>query len=223
MGKARVKQSERTGGVTTADKIRAAAEELFCLRGFEAVSVADVAERAGVNKALVFYHFESKAHLFDLVLARYYDAHTAALAGAFADEGALAERLHRVVDAYLDFMADNRRYAALVQQQLTEPGTHARIRRHLEPLLRFLEQALAGATPPKGPLAGRQFFVTFSGMVTHYFTYAPLLGALWGGDPMSRAALDERRAHVHWLVDAILARLADERPAKARPARARTR
>lgn len=221
--------ARRADAGAAAERILAAADELFCRRGFDAVSVAEIGARASVTKALVFYHYESKAALFDLVLGRYYDAHTAALATAFAAEGPLAFRLHRVVDAYLDFMAENQSYAALVQQQAAAPATRARIRRHLEPLVRFVDDALAGTTPPAGPLASRQFFVTFSGMVTHYFAYAPLLGAAFGGDPMSRRALDERRAHVHWLVDAVLARLEVEvegaaprgrkprRPARAAP------
>src|SRR5256885_8471488 len=49
--------------------------DLFCERGYEGVSARDVAERASVNKALVFYHFGSKAKLFDRVIERYYESH----------------------------------------------------------------------------------------------------------------------------------------------------
>ena len=45
-------------------------------------------------------------------------------------------------------------------------------------------------------------------MVINYFTYAPALDEVWQGDPMSAEARAERRLHVHWVVDALLEKLA---------------
>jgi AcrR family transcriptional regulator len=206
--RAREPWTDKASPPRTADRIRAAAEDLFCRRSFEAVSVADIAAQAGVNKALVFYHFDSKARLFDLVLEGYYEAHTAALARALDRDGSTAERLHRMVDAYLDFMIENRRYASLIQLQASEPATRPLIRRHVEPLFRLVRDALEGVTPSKGPLSARQIYVTFAGMVTSYFTAAPLIEDAWGkGGPMGASALRERREHVHWMVDMMLTRI----------------
>ena len=118
----------------TAEKIRAAADELFCGHGYAGVSVQDVARLAGVPKALVFYHFTNKATLFERVLERYYHAHTDALAAAYAAGGTTAERLHRMIDAYLSFMVEHRRYATLIQHQVGSPETHPLIQRNLAPL-----------------------------------------------------------------------------------------
>lgn len=203
----------------TAEKIRRAADELFCRVGYDAVSVRDVAERAGVNKALVFYHFTSKEELFERVLERYYEAHRQALAAAFGAEGSPRERMHRLVDAYLDFMADNVRYAVLVQQQISNPETHPLVEKNLAPLYRWIERALSEVAPHEGPSGARQLFVTFSGLVINYFTYAPLLSRLWERDSLGRAMLEERRRHVHWLVDLILDDL--ERSSRSKPKRSK--
>ncbi len=200
----------------TADKIREAADELFCRVGYDAVSVRDVAERAGVNKALVFYYFKSKAELFERVLERYYEAHRRALADAFEAEGTARERMHRMVDAYLDFMATNVRYAALVQQQISNPETHPLVEKNFEPLYRWIERAMTEVAPHGGPSGARQLFVTFSGLVITYFTYAPMLAKIWERDPLGAAMLEERRRHVHWLVDLVLDDL--ERAAKPKAA-----
>ncbi|MCC6999976.1 MAG: TetR/AcrR family transcriptional regulator [Deltaproteobacteria bacterium] len=200
----------------TAQRIRAAADELFCGRGFAAVSVQDIAHQARVQKALVFYHFGSKEALFEQILEGYYQAHRDALATAYAGAGTVRERLHRMIDAYLTFMADHARYAALIQQQVGSPETHPLIERNLAPLFTWIEQALAELTPASGPLAPRHFFLTFSGTVINYFTYAPLLAPLWGSDPTAAAALDERRRHVHWLVDTVLDALTAARPPRPR-------
>lgn len=191
----------------TAGRILAAADELFCRHGYAAVSAQDVARAAKVPKALVFYHFGDKPSLFEKVLETYYHAHQAALATAYAGAGTLGERLHRVIDAYVGFIAGNLRYAALIQHQVGSPETHPLIQRNLAPLFRWIEDVLGELTPATGPLAARHFFVTFSGMVINYFTYTPLLASMWPGDPLAPAAIDERRRHVQWIVDTVLAGL----------------
>jgi len=45
-------------------KILAAAEQLFADRGYDSVSVSEIAESAGVSKGNVFHHFRSKESLY---------------------------------------------------------------------------------------------------------------------------------------------------------------
>lgn len=54
----------------TPDRILDAAEQLFARRGFHGVSVRDITSEAGVDVALVNYHFGSKMDLYTEVLAR---------------------------------------------------------------------------------------------------------------------------------------------------------
>jgi AcrR family transcriptional regulator len=53
-----------TGKAATQERILAAATELFMSRGFERTTMSDIAERAGVSRATVFWHFSEKAGLF---------------------------------------------------------------------------------------------------------------------------------------------------------------
>ncbi len=191
-----------------AEQILRAADELFGEVGFAAVSVRDVAQRAGVNKALVFYYFGSKEALFEQVLERYYAAHAEAFEGAFSAEGTLQERMHGVLDAYLDFVDEHQRYPRLVQGVIVgDSEHHALVGRNLQLLYGYVERALGEVAPTEGPLAAKQFFVTLSGAVINYFTYAPVMGALWDDDPLAPGRLAERRAHLHWVVDALLSGL----------------
>ncbi|MCB9523208.1 MAG: TetR/AcrR family transcriptional regulator [Myxococcales bacterium] len=195
-------------GQASAAALLDAADKILAEEGLGALTARTVAERAGVNKGLVFYHFQSKAGLLQAVLERYYAAHREALAHAFADNGApIAVRLQRMVDAYFDFIAAHQRYPRIVQQQVSG-GDPALVQANLQPLLAWFEGVLAELTPTAGPLAARQFFLTFSGMVINYFTYGPTMAEAWGADPLSPEGIAERRAHVHWMVDAVLAKLA---------------
>ena len=53
-----------TGKAATQERILAAATALFMERGYEKTTVSDVAERGGVSRATVFWHFSDKGGLF---------------------------------------------------------------------------------------------------------------------------------------------------------------
>jgi AcrR family transcriptional regulator len=60
-------------GQTSADtkgRILDAADEIFVLRGIDGARMQEIADRAGVNKALLHYHFRSKADLARAVWLR---------------------------------------------------------------------------------------------------------------------------------------------------------
>ena len=191
--------------------ILAAAEELFGEKGFAGVSARDVARRAGVNKALVFYHFGSMEDLFEAVLERYYAAQGAALAGAFEGTGDFRERVGRLLESYVDFIDSHRVFPRLVQQEVRRGGpAMERIQANVGALLEWAEKALGDALPRTGPLAPRHFYLTLGGMVIQYYAYAAALAPSWGSDPLGPAARRERRAHLRWVIDALLEKLERE-------------
>lgn len=57
-----------SGDCAGAEDILRAATQLFAERGFEAVSISAIAERAGSSKANIFHHFESKQGLYFAVM-----------------------------------------------------------------------------------------------------------------------------------------------------------
>ena len=63
-------RKRRRGRKATTEAILDAAQELFAARGYHAVSVRDIAERAGVTHALVHQYVGSKADVFRAVLSR---------------------------------------------------------------------------------------------------------------------------------------------------------
>lgn len=64
-----VRARERRDPRATREALLSAGAELFAARGFDGVSVEQLAERAGVNKALVSYHFGGKRGLYGSVLS----------------------------------------------------------------------------------------------------------------------------------------------------------
>lgn len=74
--------------VSTKERILNAALELFSQKGFDAVSVEQIAQAVGIKAPSLYKHFASKQAIFEAILAemqRRYDARTAAMKLHFAD------------------------------------------------------------------------------------------------------------------------------------------
>ncbi len=194
----------------TALAILDAAEALLAEGGMRALSARAIAERAGVRKGLVFYYWPNTDALFEEVLGRYYERHAAALAAAFATEGDVRARMHRMIDAYLDFVERHHTYARVVQEQIASGGPYVDlVRAHLSDVLKITARALEGVLPERGARSVQHFHLSLSSLVINYFTYGPVLGrAWWGKEPLGARGLSERREHVHWVIDAWLEKLA---------------
>jgi AcrR family transcriptional regulator len=93
----------------TRTRILAAAMEQFRERGFQAATMREIAERAGVATGAAYYYFDSK----DAIVLAFYDQATEelgpALEKALAGGKDLRTRLLALLDAKLAFFAPNRR------------------------------------------------------------------------------------------------------------------
>jgi AcrR family transcriptional regulator len=86
-------------------RIEQAALELFGERGYDATSIAEIGERAGITKSVLYHYFGSKADLYAAVCTRQTADLIEAVREAVGDDPAQA-RLAPGVDAYLAFLAE---------------------------------------------------------------------------------------------------------------------
>lgn len=195
------------------DDILDAADELFGRLGFDAASTREIALACDVNKALIHYHFKTKDELLGAVLGRYYGRLATTLALALSAEGDLEHRLGRLLDTYVDFLADNPHFSRIVQREASGGRHLPRIVAHMQPLFATAVDALQGALPAlrSTPVEAGELFVSFYGMVVTWFTYADVLEALTGATPLSADALDRRKRHLRYMLHLVLADLATGR------------
>ena len=90
------------------EAILAAAEEVFARRGYHGASLDDIAQAAGISKALIYEHFTSKRELH----ASLVNAHVTEIfrrLEANAETGTSGEeRLRGGIDAFLSFVEEHR-------------------------------------------------------------------------------------------------------------------
>ncbi len=108
----------------TKARILAATDQLFGDLGFDATTTRDIAERSGVNKALIHYHFGSKDELLDGAARRLLrPPDHGARWRRWAGGRQLEEQAMDVLDAYADFLAGNRTFCSIVQREVAS-GRH---------------------------------------------------------------------------------------------------
>jgi len=202
-----------TADYSTRERILTAADGLFGEVGFDAAATRQIAERCGVNKALIHYHFASKHDLFNAVLDRYYASLGEVLRGRLVEPGPLRERLRRVADAYVDFLGEHRSFSRMVQREVASGRHIERITGHMVPLFRVASALIGEAYPStrEGDLAAPQLLVSFYGMVVTHFSYAPVIEGLVGEDPTAPRGLELLKRHLYRMMDLVLDALESER------------
>ncbi|MEO8670373.1 MAG: helix-turn-helix domain-containing protein [Tahibacter sp.] len=96
------------------------AERLFAERGYEGVSINDVACAAGVCKANVFHHFANKQDLYERVLAQACTGFARSLDAVPLDECRLDERLARLYDWHHAFLRDRPNGTRLILREMMD-------------------------------------------------------------------------------------------------------
>jgi len=98
------------GNAGTAARILDVAEHLVQVRGFNAVSYADIAAELKITKAALHYHFAGKAELGEALIGRYAERFGQALAAVDADVGAVSApaKLASYADLYLQVLRQRR-------------------------------------------------------------------------------------------------------------------
>jgi AcrR family transcriptional regulator len=106
------------------ERILAAAAREFAERGFAGARVDRIARRARVNKAMLYYHFKSKAGLYRTLLHRMFSLAAARLEGIAALDVPPAEKVDRIIAAMAAFIGEHSFFPAIMLREVAEGGTH---------------------------------------------------------------------------------------------------
>lgn len=143
------------------------ARALFLARGYAAISMQQIADSTGINKATLYHHFRDKDDLFLAVLARELDEVNGRIAGAIAAGGGLRAILARVALVSLEMtQADFRSLFASLKHEV-DPDRRAVFFLDREyPWLQlrpvFAEAMAAGAIAPGDPEICIELFLSMT-------------------------------------------------------------
>lgn len=115
--------SQRSRPPGTRDRLLAAAAAEFAARGFDGAKVDRIAAKARVNKAMIYYHFGSKALLYREILLGVFRAIADAVTAGVTDETP-ERRLQQFIRAIADRVTARPQFAAMWLREMADGGAH---------------------------------------------------------------------------------------------------
>lgn len=98
---------ETPGSDSTEQRIFDAAHELFVQKGLDGAKMQEIADRAGINKALLHYYYRSKEKLFEMVVKAVINRAIPIIRQLIESEEPLEQKIDRFIDFYIDLISRN--------------------------------------------------------------------------------------------------------------------
>ena len=178
----------------TEQRIFEAALTVFASKGRDGARMQEIADRAGINRALLHYYFRTKQHLYQAVFAHLFQQYVNSFRESLRLDGSFGETLEHFIGAYIDYIRDHQDMARLIMNENLAGGT-------------LLGEHLAKAFATKGspqqsmeaainravesgeirPVCPRQTMVTIISSCLLFFLIAPTVKAM---NPLAAADFD---------------------------------
>ena len=183
----------------TRDRILDAADRVFTRKGTASGRTQEIADEAGVNKALVHYYFGTKATLADAIFARALGTLVPRIFGILADpDRTIEQKVPAIVKEQIDFHSARPYLAGYMIAELhADPGRMARMmgahgRIPLDVLRRQLQEGARAGTLRR--ISPEQFVANMMGLLLFPFAVRAALCELLNLDSTRwQAFLEERR------------------------------
>ena len=187
----------------TETRILQAAQRVFVRRGMAGARTQEIADEAGVNRALINYYFRSKDRLADAVFARVAGTLFPRLMQTLASDLPLREKLAKAVDLEIEMLSQNpflplyvlselqyhpKRLKGMIEKTISLEMLHNTVFQKLQRQLD--EEATAGALRPT---RAEDLMVMLMSLIIFPFAASGMMENLLGLDAQARKEMMERR------------------------------
>lgn len=189
----------------TEERILEAAQRVFTRNGLAGARTQDIADEAGVNRALINYYFRSRDNLAQAVFLRAASSLFPALMKTLAGEGSIEEKIQRVIDIEYDMLNRNPYLPLYVLAELQyHPQklrdlvhTHLPIQELRPAALATLQRQLdeAAGEGRIRPTRAEDLFITLVSLIIFPFAASGVIEVMMGVSPDAQQTLRERRRH----------------------------
>jgi AcrR family transcriptional regulator len=187
----------------TQQALLAAARAEFAEHGLGGARVERIAERAGVDKRLIYYYFENKDSLFLAVLEDTYRSIRAAEQQLHLTDLAPAEAVRRLTEFTWNYYLAHPEFLTLLNSENLHRGRHLeqsrRAREMNSPLVQTLGEILErgrAAGVFRGGIDPVQLYISIAGLSYFYLSNNHTLSAIFGRNLLSPKARSERLSHI---------------------------
>jgi len=109
---------------TTEEKILEAARTVFLNKGMDGARMQEIADEAGINKALLHYYFRSKDRLFEAIFSEIIKFAFPKISRIISSDMGIVAKIEQFVDAYLDILMKHPFIPGFIMKELSrDPST----------------------------------------------------------------------------------------------------
>jgi TetR/AcrR family transcriptional regulator len=193
----------------TEEKILAAAKKVFLKEGMAGARMQDIADEAGINKAMLHYYFRSKERLFEKIFAELAQHFFPRLIRIFESDESLFRKIELFVTEYIDQMRRTPYLPIFVLNEVNrQPETFIKkmMGNRKPPVKKFIddvqEEIKKGIIKPVNPL---QLLLNIISLCVFPFVAKPMFQLVTNIDKaMFEKILEQRKSEVSkFIIDAI--------------------
>jgi TetR/AcrR family transcriptional regulator len=196
------KTKPRDAAATRAALLSTAISE-FADKGFAGARVDEIANRAGVNKQLLYHHFGNKDDLYRIALEAVYSEIRAKEKALDLGNLTPLEAMRTLVGFSFDYLVEHPEFIRLVNDENAQGAPHAKKSDQLTemhwPLVDLLTETLkrgAAEGTFRDDMDPINVYISIAGISYFYFSNNPTLSAIFGKKLGAPAAIAQRRKHV---------------------------
>lgn len=167
---------------STEERIRQAAREVFTRKGYAATRTRDIAEKAGINLALLNYYFRSKEKLFHLIMMETVQHFAATIKDLLNDpDTGVEKKLELIISRYIDMLSREPNFPFFILSEihnhpaklLKEAGIREAFTRSV-----FFRQLADHLKERKIKINPVHFLINFAGLTVFPFIGKPMILAI---------------------------------------------
>ena len=194
----RIRDADRSQGT-----ILAAARDEFAEHGLGGARMDRIAERAAVDKKLIYYYFENKDRLFQAVLEEAYRGIRAAEQQLHLADLPAADALRALTTFTWNYYLSHPEFLTLLGSANLHRGRHLEDSTHARavnsPLIETLAELLERGRRDgvfRGGVDPMQLYISIAALAYFYLSNNHTLSAIFGRDLMTAKARNERLSHM---------------------------
>lgn len=190
------KKSQDTEG-----QILVAAKKIFQKKGMDGARMQEIADEAGINKAMLHYYFRSKKLLFEAVFSNAFNLLAPQLNKILNDDSSIEEKVKNFTHNYITFISKHPYLPNFIIQEMNRnPTFFDKIQQNtaFPTLDKFNSQvALEVEQGILKPIDGKQLFINIISLNIFPFVASPLIkGFLRIDDKGFKELVEERKKAV---------------------------
>ncbi len=163
----------------TESRIKLAAQKAFHKKGFDGARMQDIADSAGINKALLHYYFRSKDQLFHTIFQEALGKFFPIIIGVLESDMDVEAKIEKLVHTYIDHLTQNPMLASFIIHELNQNPERLKaflIGKKVPKPEKFLQQIAIGVEQKQFmPIAPGQLLVSIVAQCIFPFMARPMV------------------------------------------------